>query len=126
MNYELAQKLKDAGFPQNINLGTRYYDEADLLDDPSLGSLLNTMPLGNQEVEGWLKVPTLEELIEACGGVFHFLKLGTKQTGENEISDWWYATASVDKGELVPICDGPTPLEAMVNLYCELKKNGTL
>lgn len=113
MNYELAKKLKDAGFPQNINLGTRYYDEADLLDDPSLGSLLNTMPLGNQEVEGWLKVPTLEELIEACGKDFRSLRLTLLPSTQ------WHCTGV----EVLKTFHAPTPLEAVANLWLELHGN---
>ena len=49
MDYELAQELKEAGFPTKKQLITRY----------------------NRDIA----VPTLEELIEACGMKFMTLRL---------------------------------------------------
>jgi hypothetical protein len=49
MDYELAQELKEAGFPTKKQLITRY----------------------NRDIA----VPTLEELIEACGKKFMTLRL---------------------------------------------------
>lgn len=53
MNYELAKKLKDAGFPQTD-------DEQRTANHPD-------------GVSDWAYCPTLEELIEACGNTFDAL-----------------------------------------------------
>ena len=55
MSYELAKKLKEAGFPQT---GTHFDNNGDMY--------------------GWsndVYYPTLEELIEACGDEFDFLHM---------------------------------------------------
>jgi len=146
MNYELAKKLKDAGFPQNEEF---LYAQSDMKgrDFPSLPrhlvleepDMVDSIGIENckkraayvykiaylTSEEGrnmTVYLPTLEELIEACGGRFHFLELGNKLTGEREVSDWWYVTAKVDKGEIVPICDGLNPESAVANLWLELNK----
>jgi len=62
MNYKLAKQLKEAGFPQNIFLGSRYFD----LENECSLSIINSVPMGDISVKDWLKVPTLLELIENC------------------------------------------------------------
>lgn len=65
MNYELAKELKTSGFPQKFDIGRPMYSEKDaifenvnLLSDPS----------------DKICIPTLSELIEACGGRFRVLE----------------------------------------------------
>ena len=90
MNYKLAKKLKEAGFPHNFD----YNDHE-------------------------MNVPTLEELIEACGDdltalIQGFNKIGWEATyllgGENPHHDAYV------KGE------GKSPEEAVANLWLELHK----
>lgn len=66
MNYELAKRLKDAGFPQGqYRLGNRIYPNTDEYE------------------EDGAHIPTLSELIEACGDRFDYLERG--------VDGCWYA-----------------------------------
>lgn len=88
MKYELAKELKDAGFP----LARYGYD-----------------PEG--AVAGQI-VPTLSELIEACGE--DFLKLTKDVTG-------WLAYGEDEPLEPLETV-GPTPEEAVARLWLALNK----
>ena len=57
MNYKLAKKLKDAGFPQKGDGDTIHTDVCGGWDAPDPECTRKSRPY----------VPTLEELIEACG-----------------------------------------------------------
>jgi hypothetical protein len=83
MTYELAKKLKDAGFK------SQYFRTEDYYPD--------------------VNVPTLSELIEACGGNAKALIQQDSKT------QWEYAVDG--KGAL-----GQTPEEAVANLWLELNK----
>lgn len=88
MNYELAKQLKDAGFPLKWSLvpGEVYTREA--------------------------HVPTLSELIEACGLGFYTLI--------NNLNSKWSAVRD-DRSHYV----GTTPEEAVAKLWLALNnKNG--
>ena len=78
MKYELAKKLKEAGFPQNIEYG----DNCFYLLDETKYNISNSDDMG--EATGhyqsedklnttcgnyYAKIPTLSELIEACVGI---------------------------------------------------------
>jgi hypothetical protein len=101
MEYELAKQLQGAGFPQSGN-----------------GKwLLPPYALVGRSVDR-VYVPTLEELIEACGGTNEltlFQRDGkweaTFRLSEMFASSHQYATGS-----------GPTPSEAVANLYLALHK----
>lgn len=66
MDYKLALKLKEAGFPQHFETGYHraYYDEA------TQKQVFIFKSLGKEII---LK-PTLDDLIEACGDEFDFLE----------------------------------------------------
>ncbi len=110
MDYELAMALKDAGFPQTGLRYTWYFST-------------NPMGLFNSGEE-YLDVanhpdrtvcPTLEELIEACGGRFH--KLIRVQKGWDA---WeWIEPFSDDFARRV---NGGTPTEAVARLWLALNK----
>ena len=107
MNYELGKRLKDAGFKQ---IGKGYIERWDFAQDEPL------------------YVPTLSELIEACGattknnpwgdevGAFEFClqfvgtgwKAGYKEPNYNE--DW------------EDVVGGATPEEAVAELWLALNK----
>lgn len=90
MNYDLAQQLKDAGFPVQ-NSG---WDEG---------------------FEEKLKLPTLSELIAACGERFClFLKGTTWIAGISTEEPSWYPEASEE---------GDTPEEAVARLWLALNKH---
>lgn len=107
MNYELAKKLKEAGFPQSGQWG-------DITD-------VNNRVVGFVNKTATHVVPTLSELIESCGTNFDTLTLSTKQTGYAQVSDWWYATAKCDKDAIPPMAEGETPEEAVANLWLALQ-----
>lgn len=99
MNYELAKKLKDAGFPfkpvgEHFNAG---------------GKATQAFTFDNQSV--WFE-PTLSELIEACGGVFEDLCL----LGEGREFQWYCTT---QEGERIY---GSAPEEAVARLWLEINK----
>lgn len=92
MNYQLAKKLKDAGFPQK--------DRGNFIGPPDV-EIINT-PLA-------IYVPTLSELIEACVGdrLDFYLKNST-------LTVHWSAGMNGRVG------NGETPEEAVANLYLAL------
>ncbi len=101
MTYELAKKLKDAGFP---------FKKCSFPDYPSGCSA---------ELFYEYHFPTLSELIEACGAPFglvysHSGKLWSAYTNKQKKGIW------LGKDDT-----GNTPEEAVANLWLELnKKNG--
>lgn len=97
MTYELAKKLKDAGFPYGeYSFNTVYREEA---------------PLAGQRIP----VPTLSELIEACGERFDTLEY-FRYTGGH--LNKFVATYGKDYFE-----SGKTPEEAVAKLWLSLQKN---
>ncbi|HMF20559.1 MAG TPA: hypothetical protein VKG24_00315 [Pseudolabrys sp.] len=91
MDYELAKCLMDAGFPQ-IGKGR-------LIGSPNK----LVWRTGDR-----VYVPTLEELIEACGKNFGAL---------DKEHDGWLASANCDQS-----CAGETPAEAVARLWLLLQK----
>lgn len=129
MTYELAKELKEAGFPQ------RYYPSYYKLDkktneyrweDPNCSVVDNKTDLS---------VPTLSELIEACGDGFESLcrvpdgELVDGKTGKS-IGVMWRAYPSDNayyeelNGDCQKECCGDyladTPEEAVANLWLAL------
>lgn len=103
MNYELAKKLKDTGFPQE--------------GDSSRQILIKPIDLDNPL---YLYFPTLEELIEACEDSFGALL---------RISDTSFQSmgGKLERSELSPTQGryaiqvlGVTPLESVANLWLVL------
>jgi len=117
MNYELALKLKKAGFPQKkIKEGDDVFvdDEPKQKWDEEVGVVNITKEM--------VRVPTLSELIEACPktieakdfdsiGIFTLSISGDEWTA----GYYWYEYSVLDR-------DGSTPEEAVVNLYLALNK----
>lgn len=115
MDYKLAQQLKDAGFPQGD--GTYIYGY--------IGSICRRESKGEQRSGdksccddydcSWqaeeVYLPTLSELIEACGDRFDSLE---------KIENGWYA--GTETGTNGPHGVGDTPKEAVAKLYIELNK----
>ena len=92
MDYEVAEKLMDAGFPQ-VGKGS------------SIGPPDKLVWRSGDRVY----VPTLEELIEACGENFCAL---------HKLHDGWLATASSDQS-----CYAKTPAEAVARLWLALQND---
>lgn len=99
MNYELAKELKDAGFPQ-------------LLGDETV---MRAMDSSGAYAKVGTRMPTFEELIEACKGDGLF-ELTTMKIDEKV---YWYASL----GD-VETKSGSTPTEAVARLWLALNKKG--
>lgn len=103
MNYELAKKLKDAGFPHNW------------CSEDDCSCLTN-----GKESECF---PTLSELIEACGTEFSELKLIIGYALDD--TEWWACSRNKFNKEGKNIRGaggmiGKTPEEAMARLWLKL------
>ena len=109
MNYELAKKLKDAGFPMPLSAIDERVREA-------FGE--------NGKV---YLFPTLSELIEACGKDFDSLEYVKQGTEEPSNTFWleeqgrWIATASDEDGNTMEDIASKTPEEAVANLWLALQ-----
>lgn len=114
MNYELAKKIKDAGFPQN---GLFYFKKVRYkrgwknVLTACQGELYS-------DIENGCISPTLSELIEACWKYCHEFRLDCYKHSPKE----WHACTSWGDGE-----DdwqiGSTPEEATAYLWVMLNKN---
>jgi hypothetical protein len=102
ISYQLAQQLKDAGFPQNRSL--QYFD-----DDAELQirgySKDTTLPSDRVDC------PTLSELIEACE---HF------RTLERIDGRWWADAWDIETRRKIADAKGATPDEAVARLRLAL------
>lgn len=108
MNYKLCKKLKDNGFPQE------YYNQWGgkqcVCFDNGDGTEIHGIDWEDSDREKGIVVPTLSELVEACGGKFGALLVGPGLT-------LWTA-----KGSGVEVhC--PTPEEAVAELWLRLNTN---
>lgn len=104
MNYELAKKLKEAGFPQRFSVMEGYYYEMS-------GQTLPTV-----------KNPTLSELIEACGEDFTMLSKDKKIWYAHGITSRAYEPNGDIEDEYMDTFDGRTPEEAVAKLWLALNK----
>lgn len=128
MNYELAKKLKDAGFPQEYTRGSwacphGIHEEMDYV--PCLSAFCWGDALSY--------APTLEELIEACGDKFSELVRTYSYSVGAEPAMWQaYMTEGAYHdmgGDCVLECCGfeldSTPSEAVAKLWLTLQTNKT-
>lgn len=107
INYELAKELKEAGFPQNWK--NDFYSKEGLIFRQPTTRLIT----GNE-----IFIPTLSELIEACGDEFGSIERRVLEVGiiQNIIVwDCWDSTP-LNRGY------GSTPEEAVAKLWLELNK----
>ena len=102
MNYELAKRLKDAGFPQTKSQYGEYYITG------SPGTFLGLIPR-NDDI---LTFPTLEELIEACGD-----NLMSIDNIDSRVSMWRSVTPFPHKAFF-----GTSPIEAVAGLWLAINK----
>lgn len=104
MQYELAKKLKDAGFPQKGSSHEWYSPEGELFINPVV-----------VVVNDWIATPTLSELIEACGVIFCAL---IRQIDIYErLGQRWLATSIFYTVQSQARGVGNTPEEAVANLW---------
>lgn len=98
MDYQLAKSLKDSGFPQNgVGITGSYYKGDPQFDD-------------TEDINYWVKVPTLSELIEACGDK---LALVGQQDGYWCVYDKWYLPGAISNS----VTKSRTPIEAVAKFY---------
>lgn len=102
MNYELAKQLKDAGFSQK--------------GAGRVASSNTPFVKGNKidYVDEHFYIPTLSELIEACGD--RFLELALLDNGK------WYAAGGEGRVYHHEMNNFSTPEIAVANLWLELNK----
>lgn len=104
MDYELAKRLKDAGFPQGGDSDWYY------LDGYKEPDIRNMEDFYSEE----LYIPTLEELVEACGDKFSYLHQSERGWHAHSHADGTMNVYGQEGG------DGKTPIEAVANLYLAL------
>ena len=129
MNYELALKLKNAGFPQKPKISTGgvdgeifggFYHVGMVDGDGAFGFFTDTQYAEYLKRDSSkhviAKEPTLSELIEACG---EFSSLTKSPRGT------WYCAKSVNGSvELVVGDEYSTPEEAVARFWLALIKTG--
>jgi hypothetical protein len=104
ITYELAKKLKDAGFPQ----------KGECFESENLDSAANS---GVNVFRENVYYPNLSELIEACGNGFRALGR------ETDLEGTWVACEDITQGdEWKNSRHGSTPEEAVAHLFLELNK----
>lgn len=118
MNYELAQKLANSGFPQR-DWGDIYSCE----DGHELMNIPQRMRPGPAGIDigETISCPTLSELIEACGDGFYFLQF------DPENQNRWAATSRESwktkfAGNNPSIFQGSNPEEAVAKLWFALQQ----
>ncbi len=104
ISYELAKKLKEAEFPQTGKSHTWYSPTGEYQINP-ISVVVNDS----------ISIPTLSELIEACGKDFSILYNNLR---DDEMG-WWAGTNV--KGIQNPIM-GKTPEIAVANLWLAINK----
>ena len=110
MNYELCKKLKDAGFPQRRGCSACLQGYA--FD-------FKVVPYEEAFGDDYVSLPTLSELIEACGVDFPSL---TRDYGDNSEIEWICNSPEYDCGSMGEITRGSTPEEAVANLWLKLNE----
>lgn len=103
MNYELAKQLKDAGFPQGDKTGKMFCTYKGNNDHHCSEDFC---------LKPEITIPTLEELIEACGTQLDYI--------DNQWTKWVvYGDSTEDKTVDIKF-EGKTPTEAVAKLWLEL------
>lgn len=124
MNYELALKLKNAGFPQIGYKHSRWLCTDNCLYEQQSGGKfegINTIRPFDEENTAYS--PTLEELIEACE------KFPRQFSLYGRDKDRWEATSVGAVQPYGSMMDasvteyGSTPLEAVANLWIAINKH---
>lgn len=117
MTYELAKQLKDADFP-NLQ---KWPSGLEIMF-PTTG---NYVKLGNEEFakfnDKWWYVPTLSELIAACGD--HLVGLSRMWEGK-WLTGWCAIYTKNPVDSFHSVIEGDTPEEAVANLWLALNKKG--
>lgn len=116
ITYELAKQLKDARFPHKFEIGDKYFEGQGI-------GFCGQYSYGDMEwaTESDIKIPTLSELIEACGDKFKYLEFVIDGGIDGKEKLWW----AYSRKEIVPEAyevGGSTPEESVAKLWLELNK----
>ena len=127
LSYKLAKKLKDVGFPQKNPLIKLLTNAKSRYSEMRLERLWYGIDgfyrySDEAEFEDWIIIPTLEELIEACGEIQYGFELRRGVDKEDEDAPVWIASGVIGIERFEFIKD--TPIEAVANLWLKLNKNG--
>ena len=129
LSYEQCKNLKEKGFEQKGSIGTKFYH---FISHPRMGippqNAITTQITDTTAFdwnEDYFKIPTLEELIEACGDKFQLLeRVCVHKIQQQE----WQAIAvkeitpkKREDEEIIGKGYGDTPIEAVYNLFISLK-----
>lgn len=105
LSYELAKKLKDVGFPQVWPQS----DEMEIQDALAISKI-------KEKYQKDVYIPSLSELIEACGEFDRLIKV---RDMDDKLYEWLaFSTPEIGLKE----GHGKTPEKAVANLYLELHK----
>ena len=127
MNYKLAKQLEKAGFRVKSPVFPQVADKQGYTDtgDEILRDYYDYHKESwNYEGEHYF-IPTLSELIEACGDEFQLTKWDCHNKIEKKVDYKWIASTEIyydDRGYQSDIGEGKTPEEAVAKLYIELNK----
>ena len=123
IDYELAKQLKEAGFPQELLNGNKFY----YLGYGDLSKLDIFCEHRGGEVFSHIKIPTLLELIEACGEKLSYIegsfRLSRCNDCKKEGKPHWTAIGWNLKKENLEIKCGNSPEEAVAKLWLKLNEN---
>lgn len=108
MEYKLAKDLKEKGFPQKKQVIICVGEEHCWYNENGQN------PVTRLVGENWVYIPTLEELIEACGSSFYLLR--RLNQGTRARIQWEATTEDYTQGE------GETKKEAVARLWLALQK----
>ena len=132
IKFELAKQLKDAGFPQEyrktpIAMDWVYDSTGELMmihddNDTSWWLGQDYVVRFNEELlqKEYIKCPTMDELIEACGKFKIDFLLRDFATGDN--NEWICGNYMPHEHEWIQYSTGSTPEEAVARLWLDLNK----
>ncbi len=121
MDYTLAKELKDAGFPQKGGWEDpkqhEYWSTYDGGASKKKPEIITSDEANFGFMEDLFYIPTLEELIEACGDEFYSVVYAT----DND----WRAFSETDQWNTTATAGGKTQSEAVARLWLSLKRTDT-
>jgi hypothetical protein len=117
MTYELAKKLKDAGFPQELERRIHYRENCEECMNGNYEKPMSLELLDELDIA----IPTLSELIEACGNKFRRLTLHSKNKKHPNLI--WQASPNQHNSlNWKQGVRGDTPEEAVAELWLKFNK----
>ncbi len=113
MNYKLAKELKDNGFSQEKDIGGQFICSH---NQPCI-----LCPNGCREHDEVALIPSLSELIDACGEEV-FITNMKGYLKSKEVTEEWLAIKGYGIKKPEDITQGKTPEEAVARLWLALNK----